>query len=216
MPLAACLAAALLTPLGQSPDDPADVPPLSDADRAAIAAVEALGGQVVPLSQTDARLDVSYHLGDVKLEAKHLDALVPLANRLRELNLRGTAFDDKLSRKLTLLPTLRRLHLERTKITDDALVAVGTLEKLEYLNLYGTAVTDAGLPNLRALPDLRSLYLWDTQVTTDGVLALREALPETEFVGVELPPEPKGAVVAPKPEPAEPTEPPQPPEEETE
>ncbi|MFH5804889.1 leucine-rich repeat domain-containing protein [Alienimonas sp. DA493] len=206
MPLAALLAAALFAPQESESADAAAVPPLTDADRAAIAAVEALGGQVVQLAQNDARLDVSFHLGDVKLTAKHLDALVPLADRLRELNLRGTPFDDDLSHKLTLLPNLRKLHLENTRITDAALVPVGTLEKLEYLNLYGTDVSDAGLKNLRGLVALRTLYVWDTRVTPDGALALLEDLPEAEIVGVDLSPEPREPLVAPKPTADTPTE----------
>ena len=196
------LAALLFAPTFQE-EEPPDLPPLSDADRAAIAAVEALGGRVVPLAQNDARVEASLHLGDVPMTPATLDALVPLADRLVGLNLRGTAFDDDLARKLTLLPNLERLHLERTRITDAALVPVGTLERLKYLNLYGTAVTDAGLPNLRGLPALKSLYVWDTAVTAEGILKLRESLPEVDYVGVKMPPEPRKPLIAPKPAPQE-------------
>jgi len=201
MKFALLLAAASLAPALDDPADDTAVPPLTEADLRAIAAVEALGGQVVPLALNDARLDVSYHLGDVTLTAERLDALKPLADRLHGLNLRGTAFDDKLSAKLTAFPKLRRLHLERTQITDGALISVGTLESLEYLNLYGTEVTDDGLTRLRSLKSLQSLYVWDTGVTADGVLAFKAALPDVEVVGVELPPEPRRPLVAPKPDP---------------
>ena len=196
MPLAALLVSAVLSGLLE---DPPEVPPLSDADRAAIAAVEELGGQVVQLAQNDARVDVSYHLGDVTLAAGHLDALVPLANRVVGLNLRGTNFDDALAPKLVALPNLRALHLEQTAITDAALAPVGELNRLEYLNLYGTAVTDAGLPSLTGLDSLRSLYVWNTGVTADGVIALRGTLPDADVVGVDLPPAPRKPLVAPKP-----------------
>ena len=204
MPLAALLLPALLLP--GLPDDPPPVPLLSDADRAAIAAVEKLGGQVVQLAQNDARVDASYHLGDVMITEQHLDALVPLANRLVGLNLRGTNVDDALAPKLAALLNLRTLHLEQTAITDAALAPVGTLDRLEYLNLYGTEVTDAGLPKLAGLGSLRSLYVWNTKVTADGLLALRESLPEANFIGVDLPPAPRKPLVAPKPE-APPTPP---------
>ena len=184
-------------------DAPADRPgPLTDADRAAIADLERLGGRAVTLAQNDARLDVSLHLGEVTVTAEHFAALERLAGRLHGLNLRGTNVDDALARKLTLLPNLERLHLEKTRITDAALVPVGTLEKLRYLNLYGTGVTDAGLPSLRGLRSLEKLFLWQTGATAGGVLRLRESLPETEFVGVELPKPPRRPLTAPKPEPA--------------
>ena len=197
-PLAAAL---LLTAAAPDDGDPPPVPPLSDADRAAISKVEELGGRVVQLAQNDARIDVSFHLGGVTLAPAHFDALAPLSTRLHELNLRGTNLDDALARKLTLFPALRRLHLERTRITDAALVPVGTLEHLESLNLYGTNITDAGLPSLRGLTGLESLYVWDTAVTVSGVLELRKALPEVNYVGVELPPEPRKPLIAPKPTP---------------
>ena len=175
--------------------------PLTDADLAAIAELEARGGRAVTLAQNDARLDVSLHLGDAVVDAATFDVLAKLSDRLHELNLRGRSVDDALARKLTLLPNLARLHLENTQVTDAALVPVGTLEKLEYLNLYGTKVTDAGLPSLRGLTSLERLYLWDTAVTPAGVLTLRESLPDCEFVGIDLPKPPREPLVAPRPKP---------------
>lgn len=174
--------------------------PLTDADRAAVAELGARGGRAVTVAQNDARLDVSLHLGDATVDAAAFDVLAKLSGRLRELNLRGTATDDALARKLTLLPNLERLHLELTQITDAALVPVGTLEKLRYLNLYGTQITDAGLPSLRGLTALEKLYLWDTAVTPDGALKLRESLPDCEFVGIDLPKPPRTPLIAPKPD----------------
>ena len=173
--------------------------PLTDADRAAVRVLEDRGGRAVTVAQNDPRLDVSLHLGDATVDAATFDVLAELAPRLRGLNLRGRPVDDALARKLTLLPNLERLHLENTQITDAALAPVGTLEKLTYLNLYGTAVTDAGLPDLRGLTSLRKLYLWQTGVTPAGVLALREDLPDCEFVGVDLPAPPRTPLLAPKP-----------------
>ena len=73
------------------------------------------------------------------------------------------------------------------------------MEKLESLNLYGTAVSDAGLPSLRGLKSLERLYLWDTAATAAGVLKLRESLPDTESVGIDLPKPPRRPLTAPKP-----------------
>ena len=46
------------------------------------------------------------------------------------------------------LKGLVKLHLEKTKVTDEGLQNLTGLENLEYLNLYGTEVTDAGLKDL--------------------------------------------------------------------
>ena len=79
------------------------------------------------------------------------------------------------------LKGLVRLHLEKTKITDDGLEQLKGLENLEYLNLYGTAVTDAGLKHLEPLKKLKKLYLWQTQVTDAGVAGLKVAIPELQI-----------------------------------
>ena len=74
------------------------------------------------------------------------------------------------------MPYLKRLHLERTALTDAALTHLSALKELEYLNLYGTSVTDAGLDRLKPLARLRQLYLWQTKVTPEGAKAFGEAV----------------------------------------
>jgi mono/diheme cytochrome c family protein len=74
------------------------------------------------------------------------------------------------------LAGLKKLHLEKTKISDKALATVGALANLEYLNLYQTGVTDAGLDKLKNLKKLRSLYLWQTKVTEAKAKAFQAAM----------------------------------------
>ena len=75
---------------------------------------------------------------------------------------------------------LTRLHLNHTRVSDDGLKQLVSLQHLEYLNLYGTAVTDAGLQSLARLPKLRTLYVWQTAVSESGLERLKTALPRLE------------------------------------
>jgi mono/diheme cytochrome c family protein len=150
-------------------------------DPKAIAKLEAAGGRVMEIAQTDDRLDISFHLGGNAIT----DAVIaPLAQlkRVLKLDLGFTGVTDAGLAHVRGLTGLTHLHLEGTKVTDRGMTVVATLKNLEYLNLYSTAITDAGLSPLSKLPKLKSLYLWQSKATQEGVKKLKEALPKTEVV----------------------------------
>ena len=167
--------------IGFSKEKPAP----TDAEKAAMAEIRKVGGQVMELAQNDARLDVAYHLADGKIEDAQLASLKNLP-KLAQLNVRGKDITDAGLVHIKDSKGLVRLHLERTKVTDAGLEHLKGLENLEYLNLYGTAVTDAGLKNLEGLKKLKRLYLWETKVTDAGVTAIKAAVPGLQVIrGVE-------------------------------
>jgi YHS domain-containing protein len=94
---------------------------------------------------------------------------------MRWLDLAGTAVSDAGLARLSDMPNLIRLHLERTRIGDAGLARLATLNQLEYLNLYGTEITDAGLEQLQDLPKLKQIYLWQTKVTPEAGKSFAEA-----------------------------------------
>lgn len=169
-----------------------DVPPPNPE---AVAAIKALGGNVMPIAQNDAHLDVTLHLasGDVTDDAL---AQVAKLDGIVWLNLAGTKVTDAGLAQLANLKSLEKLHLERTSIGDEGLTHLAGLEKLAYLNLYGTKVTDAGLKQLHNLKQLRRVYVWQTGVTDAGMAELKAAIPEVTIIaGLDLKP-----VEPPKPE----------------
>lgn len=167
--------------IGFSQEKPAP----TDAEKAAMAEIRKVGGQVMELAQNDARLDVAYHLADGKIEDAQLASLKNLP-KLAQLNVRGKDITDAGLVHIKDSKGLIRLHLERTKVTDAGLEHLKGLENLEYLNLYGTAVTDAGLKHLEGLKKLKRLYLWETKVTDAGVAAIKAAVPGLQVIrGVE-------------------------------
>ncbi|MGD9721843.1 MAG: hypothetical protein AB7O59_11015 [Pirellulales bacterium] len=170
------------------PTTPAPAPAPAPATEAAappspeaVAAIQKIGGTVMPLAMNDDSLVVDFHLGGTALTDEGL-AHVKALPKVYELNLKDTQITDAGLAQLAGMGTLVRLHLEKTKVTDAGLPHLKDLGALEYLNLYGTAVTDAGLEHLKALKNLKKLYLWQSQATDDGVAKLKEALPGVTVV----------------------------------
>ena len=62
---------------------------------------------------------------------------------LTQLNLRGSIFSDAGSR-LKGLRNLHELCLDETKISDEGMKHLGNLPSIEKLSLWGTNITDAG------------------------------------------------------------------------
>jgi len=93
-----------------------------------------------------------------------------------EISFQHPDTDDSWIAPLKGLKQLKRLHLEKTKVTDKALDTVGAIGSLEYLNLYKTAVTDGGLDKLKNLKQLKTLYVWQTKVTEAKAKAFQDAM----------------------------------------
>ena len=108
------LALALALPVAVRAQEEGDAE-LSDADKALMAKIRELGGQVLELAQNDTRLTVAFHLADGKVDDSHVEAIAGSGN-VYSLNLRGTEVTDASAEKIATLSGLVRLHLEKTKI----------------------------------------------------------------------------------------------------
>ncbi len=148
----------------------------------AVAAIKALGGNVMAIAQNDPRLDVTLHLADKEVNDQALASVGKLANVVW-LNLARTKITDAGLASIKEMKTLERLHLEKTGITDAGLPHLAGLENLTYLNLYGTQVTDAGLAQLHGLKKLKRLFVFESKVTPEGIAALKTAMPELQVIG---------------------------------
>jgi internalin A len=69
------------------------------------------------------------------------------------------------------VPTVERIWLDNTGVTDDGLKLLRVCPELRFLTLNGTAITDRGVAELAAHhPDLDTLSLNNTKIT-DAALA---------------------------------------------
>ena len=154
-------------------------PKKSSKEQAAITRIEILGGRVLYIAKDAKEYSVTIIKdtfgktnGFTAADAKLLGDL----DHAVEISLQHPDADDAWVASLKGLNGLKKLHLEKTKVTDQALDTVGGLSSLEYLNLYGTGVTDAGLGKLKNLKNLKSLYLWQTKVTEAKAKAFQDAM----------------------------------------
>ncbi len=148
-------------------------------EKSTIAAIEKLGARVLYVAKDSKEYNVTitknlfgkekgFTAADAKLLAELVNAV--------EISFQHPDTDDSWITPIKGLSKLKRLHLEKTKVTDKSLSIVGAIGSLEYLNLYKTAVTDRGLEKLNNLKKLKTLYLWQTKVTEEKVKGFQEAM----------------------------------------
>jgi uridylate kinase len=135
--------------IGCGGNSPGGSPYFSTDQRAAIAHVEQLGGEVLVA------------VDEVDLSAVEQPEKV----------------DDAALAAVAKLPRVSKLFLTATAVTDSGLETIGTMTDLVALKLDGTQVTDAGLVHLKSLSKLRTLEVRSTGVTDAGAAELREHLP---------------------------------------
>jgi hypothetical protein len=145
-------------------------------DKNAIEKVKKSGGLILPLSQNNNYVEVTF-LNNPKFSDKDASIIGIAPVQTLWLKLSKTQITDSSIEFILKLPNLTRLHLENTKITDNAINSIIVLQNLEYLNLIETNITDASVQNLSKLKNLKKLYLWKTKVTLSGVETLKKALP---------------------------------------
>lgn len=153
---------------------------LAQADeKSAIAAIEKLGGRVLYVAKDSKEYNVTITKNLFNKEKGFTAADAKLLGELSnavEISFQHPDTDDSWITPIKNLDKLKRLHLEKTKITDKALDTVGAISSLEYLNLYKTAVTDGGMDKLKNLKKLKALYLWQTKVTVGKAKSFQAAM----------------------------------------
>jgi hypothetical protein len=114
---------------------------------------------------------------------KNLESLTR-ARQVSWIDLSATAVANESLSPLGRLPSLQRLALQCTAVTDAGLSELQDLP-LRFLNLAGTAVTDDGLAAVvEDHPTLRTLDLRATSVTRNGISKLIPKLPNLSELGV--------------------------------
>lgn len=148
-------------------------------EKSAIAAIEKLGGRVLYVAKDSNEYSVTITRNLFNKEKGFTAADVKLLGELSnavEISFQHPDTDDSWIIPIKNLGKLKKLHLQKTKISDKALNTIGTIGSLEYLNLYKTAVTDGGLDKLKNLKKLKALYLWQTKVTVGKAKSFQAAM----------------------------------------
>ena len=155
----------------------------------------ASGSLLVPLPGGDLRVDLARGGGGGTITPARLAALEPVAGRIVELSLAGTAADPALA-AAEALPTLPRavaVRLERSGLEPAALTAIlGRVPAVRRLNAHGSRLDASSLPVLGSLVALEELFIAGTPLEADpGREAVTAALPGVRVVGsLALPADP--------------------------
>jgi internalin A len=91
-------------------------------------------------------------------------------------------FTDAELVQVAALPSLRRLHLSNTHITDAGLHNLHKLRQLQSLGV-GKRITDSGVAELAAMTQLLELFLYGPKIT-DGSLDHLKQMQHLEELGV--------------------------------
>lgn len=159
------------------------------------AVATASGSLLVPLPGGDLRVDLARGGGGGTITPARLAALEPVAGRIVELSLAGTAADPGLA-AAEALPTLPRavaVRLERSGLEPAALTAIlGRVPAVRRLNAHGSRLDASSLPVLGSLVALEELFIAGTPLEADpGREAVVAALPGVHVVGsLALPTDP--------------------------
>jgi len=80
------------------------------------------------------------------------------------------------------MPQLKKLNLDKTKVTDCGVARIANLPALEFLHLGRTCVTDECVPDLLKMKSLKKLHVTRTQITPEGAARLTAGLPQCEVI----------------------------------
>ncbi|MDY0168910.1 MAG: hypothetical protein RBS80_20360 [Thermoguttaceae bacterium] len=106
-------------------------------------------------------------------------ASLATAGSLDELNLVGADVTDRTMGLVPALPSLRRIGLVRTSVTDGGLVHLRAAGNLEAICLSNSErLTDTAVDHLQGFGRLRSLWLVGTRITGAGMAQLRTWYPQ--------------------------------------
>lgn len=92
-------------------------------------------------------------------------------------------FDDDQLRHLKDLSKLTNIGLDGTRVTDEGMAFIGSMQQVRWLAIRDTAVSDAGLASLKELPLLSYLHLEGTNVTDNEIADLKTVLPNCVVTG---------------------------------
>jgi hypothetical protein len=100
------------------------------------------------------------------------------------VKLSGTWVNDSELLDLAALPSLERLDLSHTRISDEGLLYLRPAKRIRELNLlYAEQITDQGMNAIKQWSELRSLNVRGTRIG-DGTMAVASGLPQIESLDV--------------------------------
>jgi hypothetical protein len=123
-------------------------------------------------------------LSRMKVKSADFSDWTPDARNLDWLDLSFTQVDDTLFEDETKPWNVRRLNVEGTEVTDEALARIAKIPSLVELDLSGCKVTSKGIKSLASHPKLATLWLTATEVD-DSIQPTLQSLRSLEYVNLD-------------------------------
>ncbi|MCB1149598.1 MAG: hypothetical protein KDK48_05470, partial [Chlamydiia bacterium] len=105
------------------------------------------------------------------------------SERIRYLNLDGTAITDSSLEAIGTISSLEGLSLCRTAASDEGIAQLNRLQHLDILRLDDCHISDKGLEAIKAMKSIRNLGLANTLISDFGVQVL-DHFPELEYLSL--------------------------------
>jgi uncharacterized membrane protein len=128
---------------------------------------------ITPLYINSPALTVNFY-NRTFYNAEKLKELKPLDKQIVEINLDNMPVKDEDLKILGDFTNLRKLNLNSTSITGNAIAELKRLVNLKSLSLSGTAIKAAQLHELASMPKLRSVFLWNTDIGANDIHKLEQ------------------------------------------
>ena len=116
---------------------------------------------------------------DLGLTDEDLDALIPISDQILSMDLTYARITDKGILTLSKFENLRKLNLEgNTGVTAAGVANLKNLKNLSYLNLVRTKLNDEVVDVLISMENLREIYLFDTGLNQESISRLADKRPK--------------------------------------
>ena len=131
--------------------------------------VSETGLQTIPISPSLQWLDLSHlPIGNAAVQR-----LVPVPEKLEQLNLEATRIDSGLGNWLRKATKLNEVDLSWTMVGDEAIESLAGATSITTLWMTGTQISDQSVTRILAIPDLKSVDVQRTKVSSAGVKQLQ-------------------------------------------
>jgi uncharacterized membrane protein len=172
---------------------------LRPAPARALAALQEQLVHVQPVAQGSQELWVDFAAPAAAIRDEDARRLLdPLTDHVAELSLARTRIGDRTLELVAEMDRLRRLDLRGTAVGDDGLARLRGHAALEELVLSRTRLTDASVEVLLELPALARVWVWECGLTAEALARLRAERPRLaveEGGGASAPLETEGELV---------------------
>lgn len=152
--------------------------PVEPAPAQSIQQLAKLNVAVIPVAKGSHYLSVNFVAAD-SITDQHIKLLQGMGKQVIWLKLGYTKLSPTASKLIGSLPSLTRLYLNNSNVTDKDFSQWSNLTQLQYVNVTSTAVTANGIAQLKNARLLKQLYVFQSGIKAADIAGLKKLFPAT-------------------------------------